>query len=134
MIENELLYSKTNTLHDTMNTEVKANNNYEVASFNTARYRRITTLLTEGVSQLNHLFRNKIIRDENDDKHEMYNVSEKYIITYTNNHVYSSDSIIVKVIKIPGISMFTTAGNRKSMPFQTKRYEMQSPCVDVVLL
>ena len=64
MILNAPLYSKETTLHDTMNTAVTVRNNSEVAAFNIAGYRRTITLLTEGVSKVNHFFRNKIIRDE----------------------------------------------------------------------
>ena len=115
MISNATLYSGDNILNDTMNNEVTISNNSEVAMFKTAGHGSTITLSNEGVSKANKLFGNNIIRKEKEDKPKVYNVSEKSIVTDTNKDVHSVDSLSIKGSKIPGTSMFTTAGKRKSI-------------------
>ena len=107
MISNVTLYSKKNILNDTINNEVTVINNSEVAMFQTAGHGSTITLSNEGGSKANKVFGNKIIRKENEDKPKVDNLS--------NKDFYSVDSTSIKDSKIPGTSMFATAGIRKSI-------------------
>ena len=82
---------------------------YEVTIFKIVDHGSTLTLSNEGISIATKLFDKKIIRNEKEDKHKLYNVSEKSIVTYTNTYFHSVDSVSNKCSKIPGTSMFTTA-------------------------
>ena len=107
MISNATIYSKKNILNDTINNEVTVSNKSEVDMFQTAGHGSTITLSNEGGSKANKLFGNKMIRKEKEDKPKVYNVSNKYF--------HSVDSVSIKDSKIPGTSMFATAGRRKSI-------------------
>lgn len=116
MILNASLYSVDSILNNTMNNEVTISNNSEVVIFKTAGHGNTITLSkNEGVSKSNKLFGNNIIRKEKEDKPKVYNVSEKYIVTDTNKDFHSVDNVSIKGSKIPGTSIFTTTGKRKSI-------------------
>ena len=87
MVSNTTLYSKGNILHNTMHNKNKVSNNYEVDVFTTDGHRRTITLSTEDILNANHFFGIKIIRNKKEDKHKMYNVSEKYIVKYKNKYL-----------------------------------------------
>ena len=87
MVSNTTLYSKGNIIHNTMHNKDKVSNNSEVDVFTADGHRRTITLSTEDISNSNQFFGIKIIRNEKEDKHKMYNVSETYIVKYTNKYL-----------------------------------------------
>ena len=92
MISNANIYSKKSILNDTRNNEVTVSNNSEVAMFQTAGHGSKITLSNEGRSKVNKVFGNKIIRKENEDKPQVYNISEKSIVTDTHNKTMISNA------------------------------------------
>ena len=64
MLSNAVLHSGGNVFNDTMNNEVTVSYNSEGAMLKTAGHGSTITLLNEGLSTVNNIFGNKIIRNE----------------------------------------------------------------------
>ena len=107
MISNVTLYSAENIFNNTMNNEVTDSNNSKVVIFKTAGHESTITLSNEGASKANMSFGIKIIRSEKKDKQNVYNLSEKSIVTDTNKDFHSIGSVSIKGSKIPGTYMCT---------------------------
>ena len=71
-------------------------------------------LSNEGALNAAKLLGNMIIRREQRDTPKEYHVSETSIVTDVNKDFHNVDNVNIKGSKIPGTSMFTTAGKRKS--------------------